>query len=52
VAEYHQKRHAQNLDRIFHARQPILIDEIAGNAHDKNVARSLLEEKLGRHSAV
>ena len=46
MAERHEQGHAEKLHRVFKARQTVVIEEIAGEPHHEEVARSLVEGEL------
>jgi hypothetical protein len=52
VAEDHDERRAEELDGIFEAREAVVVEEIAGETHDEDVARTLIEQKFRRDAAV
>src|ERR1700679_1523865 len=41
-----------HLGRVFEAPEDVGIDEVAGNAHGKYVAKALIEHELGRYPAI
>ena len=45
VAKHHDERHAEELHGIFEAREAVVIDEIAGEAHDEDIAGPLIEQR-------
>ena len=52
VSEHHYERHAEDLHPVFEAGEPVLVDEIAGDTHDENIARTLIEGELWGDAAV
>ena len=42
----------RNLHGIFEAREAVIVEEIAGEAHDEDVAGPLIEQQFGRDAAV
>jgi hypothetical protein len=46
------ERRAEELDGIFEACEAVIVEEIAGETHDEDVARTLIEQKFGRDAAI
>ncbi len=46
MPEHHDERRAKEVNGIFQAGEAVIVEEIAGQAHDENVARALVEEQV------
>ncbi len=52
VTEHDDERNMQHADRVFERAEHALRDDLAGVAHDEQVADALVEDDLGRESRV
>jgi len=52
VTEHHQKWCVEVFHRVFEARKPVIVKEVAGNADHKKIARPLVEGKLRSDACV
>ena len=52
MSEYDKKRHLEMLDRVFDRPHFIIGTDVSGNAHGKNVAEPLVEQKLVRYPRI
>jgi hypothetical protein len=52
VAEDHDERRAQEFDGIFEACEAVIVEEISGETHHEDIARTLIEQEFGRDAAV
>ena len=52
VAQHHDQRNAEHHRAVFETGEAILIDEVARDAHHEQLARALIEGKLGRKAGI
>jgi hypothetical protein len=52
MAQNHDQRRFEEIDRVFEARKAIVIDEIASDANNEEIARPLIEDQFRRHTRI
>jgi hypothetical protein len=52
VAQDHDQRHPEMLDRVFDAAERRLIDRVARNPDDEQLAETAAEQQFGRHARI
>jgi hypothetical protein len=50
VTQHHDERRAQEPDAVFERSQQVRVHDVAGNAHDEQLARTLVEGELRCHA--
>ena len=49
MAEQHDQRSIENMDRVFEPRNSIAVRDIAGDAYNEKIPRCLIEEQFRRY---